>query len=277
MTLHFTPAFTAPREERKPAWWFAFRGERLLVETTNGAPKIPIVKDLANMNFKPGRTFFFGILDGRSCYAADIDGEASAPEGMSFQGVRQLIGRVDDVLFWVAGRAKLIIQWDRTHQFCGQCGKPLVNKEGERAKLCSKCGLTVFPRMSPAIIVAVTRGDEILLAHAPRFPEGRYSVLAGFVEPGESLEECVKREVREEVGLELKNIRYFGSQPWPFPNSLMIAFTAEYASGEMRIDNDEIAEAGWFTADRLPRIPPKLTVARQLIDWFVKQNTHGRG
>jgi NAD+ diphosphatase len=97
------------------------------------------------------------------------------------------------------------------------------------------------------------------------------------VEPGESLEECVKREVREEVGLELKNIRYFGSQPWPFPNSLMIAFTAEYASGEMRIDNDEIAEAGWFTADRLPRIPPKLTVARQLIDWFVKQNTHGRG
>jgi NAD+ diphosphatase len=225
---------------------------------------------LATLNLKPVRTFYLGALNGRSCYAAECDEETSPPEGMTFEGLRQLVGWIDDGLFWAAGRAKLIIQWDRTHQYCGQCGRPTVDKSDERAKLCPECGLVVFPRMSPAVIMSVIRGDRILLARSPRFPEGFYSVLAGFVEPGESLEECVRREVREEVGLELKNIRYFGSQPWPFPNSLMIGFTAEYASGETTIDQMEIVEAGWFSADHLPRIPPRLTIARHLIDDFVK-------
>ena len=272
MTIHFIPDFAPSKEQRTPAWWFAYCGERLLVKTTNGGATIPMVKNLASLNLKPVRTFYLGVLDGRPCYAAECDREASAPDGMSFEGLRQLVGWIDDALFWAAGRGKLIIQWDRTHQFCGQCGRPTVNKADERAKLCAECGLVVFPRMSPAVIVAVIRGDRILLARSPRFPEGRYSVLAGFVEPGESLEECVRREVREEVGLELKNIRYFGSQPWPFPNSLMIGFTADHASGEMTIDGREIVEADWFKADHLPRIPPRLTIARQLIDGFVKSH-----
>jgi NAD+ diphosphatase len=146
----------------------------------------------------------------------------------------------------------------------------MVDKADERAKVCTACGWVVFPRMSPAVIVAVTRGERILLARSPRFPEKFYSVLAGFVEPGESLEECVQREVKEEVGLELKHIRYVGSQPWPFPNSLMIGFTADYAGGEMTIDGLEIVEADWFRADDLPRIPPRPTIARQLIDGFVE-------
>ena len=271
MTIHFIPDFVPSEEERTPAWWFAYCGERLLVRTTNGGATIPMVKNLASLNLKPVRTFYLGVLDGRPCYAAECDREVSAPDGMSFEGLRQLVGWLDDALFWAAGRGKLIIQWDRTHQFCGRCGRPTVNKADERAKLCAECGLVVFPRMSPAVIVAVIRDDRILLARSPRFPEGRYSVLAGFVEPGESLEECVRREVREEVGLELKNIRYFGSQPWPFPNSLMIGFTADHASGEMAIDGREIVEAGWFKADHLPRIPPRLTIARQLIDGFVKK------
>lgn len=269
MTSRFRPAFAPSEEEKIPASWFVYCGGKLLVDTSNGRPTIPIVKDWAALDFKTERTFYLGVLDGHSCYAAECDEEVSAPEGMAFERLRQLMGWLDDALFWAAGHARLIIEWDRTHRFCGQCGRPTVDKQDERAKRCPECGWVVFPRMSPAVIVAVTRGERILLARSPRFPEKRYSVLAGFVEPGESLEECVQREVTEEVGLELKNICYFGSQPWPFPNSLMIGFTAECPSGEIKIDEKEIVEADWFTADDLPKVPPRLSIARQLIDAFV--------
>jgi NAD+ diphosphatase len=142
-------------------------------------------------------------------------------------------------------------------------------KAGELAMECTACGQLSYPRISPAVIVAILRDEKILLARANRFPSGFYSVLAGFVEPGETLEQCAKREVREETGIEVKNLRYFSSQPWPFPHSLMVAFTAEYAAGEIRIDPSEIADAGWYSADALPLIPDPITVARKLIDWYV--------
>ena len=148
-------------------------------------------------------------------------------------------------------------------------------KTDERAKLCPACGLVSFPRVAPAIIVAVVRDGTILLARARRFPTVMYSVIAGFVEPGESLEQCVHREVREEVGVAVRGLRYFASQPWPFPHSLMVAFTAQHAGGEIRVDEREITEAGWYPPDRLPRIPDSISVARRLIDWFVQ--THRRG
>jgi len=270
IAIHFTPGFAPSNKEKPPAWWFAYCGERLLVDMSGEGATIPRVKTLETLNLKPVRTFYLGVLDGHPCYAVACHEQASAPEGMTFEGLRRLVGWIHDDLFWAAGRAKLIIQWDRTHRFCGQCGQPMVDKADERAKVCTACGWVVFPRMSPAVIVAVTRGERILLARSPRFPEKFYSVLAGFVEPGESLEECVQREVKEEVGLELKHIRYVGSQPWPFPNSLMIGFTADYAGGEMTIDGLEIVEADWFRADDLPRIPPRPTIARQLIDGFVE-------
>ena len=166
-----------------------------------------------------------------------------------------------------------IVAWDRTHQFCGRCATPTETLTNQRARRCPACGLTSYPRISPAIIIAVIRRDahgaRILLARNHRFPAGRYSVLAGFVEPGESLEECAQREVLEEVGIRIKNIRYFKSQPWPFPNSLMIGFTAEYDEGEIKLEESEIADAGWFAADNLPQLPPRMTIARKLIDWFV--------
>jgi NAD+ diphosphatase len=172
-------------------------------------------------------------------------------------------------LFWVAGRAIQIVEWDRTHQFCGHCASPMVAKTAERAKECPQCGLTNFPRLAPAVIVAVVRDNQILLARSHRHPAGFYSVLAGFVEPGETLEEAVAREIKEEVGIEVGDIRYFGSQPWPFPHSLMIGFTAVYAGGEIRCDETEIEEAGWFAADALPQIPGPISISRRLIDWFV--------
>ena len=140
----------------------------------------------------------------------------------------------------------------------------------ERAKRCPACGLVNYPRLSPAVIVAVIKGDQILLARNKRFRAPFYSVLAGFVEPGETLEQCVQREIHEEVGLSVKNIRYFGSQPWPFPNSLMIGFVADYAGGEIAVDNSELMEAGWFSAESLPVLPSPISIAWQLIDWFAK-------
>ena len=140
----------------------------------------------------------------------------------------------------------------------------------ERAQVCPQCGLTAFPRLSPAIIVCIRRGEQILLARNHRFPPGRFSVLAGFVEPGETLEEAVAREVREEVGIRVRDIRYFGSQPWPFPNSLMLGFTAEYAEGELVVDESELAEAHWFTRDNLPDLPPPISIARRLIEDFLE-------
>ena len=141
-----------------------------------------------------------------------------------------------------------------------------------RAKECSECSRLEFPRISPAIIVLIEKGDALLLARSARFAGQFFSVLAGFVEPGESLEAAVYREVMEEIGISVKNIRYFGSQPWPFPDSLMIGFTAQYESGEIRIDGEEIVEAGWYQAGNLPKIPGKLSIARQLIDWFIEKH-----
>jgi NAD+ diphosphatase len=196
---------------------------------------------------------------------------------MAFKGLRGLFADLGEELFTLAGRALQIMDWDRTHQFCGQCGTPTADKTDERAKVCLQCGLLHYPHMSPAIIVAVRRREQILLARASRFPEGLYSVIAGFVEPGESLEECLRREVREETGIEVDNIRYFGSQAWPFPNSLMVGFTANYAAGEIAIDRDEIVDAGWFSAKSLPTIPEKLSIARRLIDYSLAKGSAESG
>jgi NAD+ diphosphatase len=182
--------------------------------------------------------------------------------------LRGLLGAIGEELFWIAGRANHLMDWERSHRFCGQCGHPTENKSDERAKRCPACGRVNYPRVSPAVIVAVINGDRILLARNKRFRGPFYSVLAGFVEPGETLEQCVEREIHEEVGLSVKNIRYFGSQPWPFPNSLMVGFIADYAGGSIIVDNSELMEAGWFSADSLPNLPSKISIARRLIDWF---------
>ena len=249
--------------------WFIFSGDKLLVASKEETSSVPLLQDPSRIDLEIVREQFIGTLDGFPCYSAECTPDARAPEGMGFHGLRSLFGRLDDRVFRLAGRAFQIMHWDRTHQFCSQCGQPTRDKEDETAKLCPACGFLTFPVMSPAIIVAVTRDDKILLARAGRFPKEMYSVLAGFVEPGESLEECIRREVKEEVGVDVTNIRYFGSQPWPFPNSLMIGFTADHGGGEIRIDEKEIVDAGWFGADSLPRIPDKISIARKLIDWFV--------
>jgi NAD+ diphosphatase len=267
----FISGIVPPAERKGPAWWFAFQGPKLLVYKGSDLVSIPCLVDFSELGLIASSQHYLGHLDGRDCYAVELAEGTVLPSGMALEGLRQIYGRLDEALFWVATRAVQIVDWDRTHLFCGRCATPLRTKRTERAKECPMCGQLHFPRLAPAIIVLVERGRQLLLARSRHFLPGMYSVLAGFVEPGESLEEAVIREVKEEVGIDVKDIKYFGSQPWPFPHSLMIGFTATYAGGEITLDDFEIEDAGWFTADHLPQIPGKISIARKLIDWFVRK------
>ncbi len=265
----FVFGIVPPTERSEPAWWFAFQENKLLVYQGLSSVSIPCLVDFAELGLTTLDQHYLGRLNNSHCYAVELGEGTVPPAGMAFEGLRQVYGRLDEDLFWVAARAVQIVDWDRTHLFCGRCGAPLRTKTTERAKECPICGQLHFPRLAPAIIVLVERGRELLLARSRHFLPGMYSVLAGFVEPGETLEEAVAREVREEVALTVKDIKYFDSQPWPFPHSLMIGFTATYAGGEISLSDEEIEDAGWFTVDNLPTIPGKISIARKLIDWFV--------
>ncbi|MBW8827347.1 MAG: NAD(+) diphosphatase [Acidobacteria bacterium] len=173
----------------------------------------------------------------------------------------------------MAGRAVQLVEWTRTHRFCGRCGTPTDEAPGERARRCPSCGLQAFPRLAPAIITLVERADgRALLARNARFPTAMYSCVAGFVEPGETLEEAVRREVFEEVGVRVGDMRYRRSQPWPFPHSLMLGFHADYESGDIACDGIEIADADWFAPDDLPDIPGPISIARWLIDDWLSRS-----
>lgn len=221
-------------------------------------------------------TLLLGTLDGAACWAVDLDGDGVADLALDLDDgllpLMGLYGRVDDIRWTLAGRAVQLVEWDRTHRFCGRCATPTEPATGERARRCPVCGLLAFPRLAPAVITLIQRDGEALLARGRTFPVPMYSCVAGFVEPGETLEQAVHREVREEVGVELADVRYIASQPWPFPHSLMIGFEATWASGDIVIDESEIVDAQWFRADDLPMIPPGMSIARTLIDrWVVRQ------
>jgi len=267
--MQFEPSFKLPATESNDSLWFVFHEDKLLGKKEDNSGIIPSFKDLGAGHISTVRKQYLGTLHGLDCYAADLPDGGRISDGFFLRGLRDYFGLLDEDLIWIAGRANQLADWNRNHQYCGKCGQPNKDMPDERAKICPGCGAVNYPRLSPAIIVAVTKQDQILLAHNKRFKTGYYSVLAGFVEPGENLEECVAREIREEVGITVKNIRYFGSQPWPFPNSLMVAFTAEFAAGELNIDTSEIVDAGWFTRHTIPSIPPRITIARHLIDWFL--------
>jgi NAD+ diphosphatase len=217
---------------------------------------------------------FLGSLDGQPAFAIDLDGDGVPDLGIPLTNLFGLHGTVDDVVWTLAGRAVQLVAWDRTHRFCGACATPTETAPGERAKRCPSCGLLAFPRLAPAVITLIERDDgHALLARNKTFPIPMYSCLAGFVEPGETLEEAVHREVREEVGVELSAVTYVSSQPWPFPHSLMLGFNATYAGGDIVCDPSEIADAQWYAPDALPTIPPPLSIARSLIDAWVARAT----
>lgn len=270
------PSLDAPREGH----WFVFCGDRLLVEI--GPPSDAPTDDprvaarpqwarvptggVPGLGADPLRCMHLGRLGDTHCHVAEMAPGTPAPQGAAWEGLRTLFTVLDDAHFALAGRALQIVDWDRTHQYCGRCGTPTVPKPDERVRACPACRLSAYPRVAPAIMALIRKGNEILLGRSPHFPPGMFSALAGFVEPGESLEQCVAREVLEEVGLEVTNIRYFASQPWPFPHSLMIAYVCDWAGGEIVPQATEIEAAEWFEVFHLPRLPSKISIARRLID-----------
>jgi len=249
---------------------FAFSGDRLLLRT-DPEPSLPVREDLSELPLSelsprcgmPGRP--------GNCWVS-IANDAPLPEGMSLVSLRDVWSLLGEQAFFEAGRAFQLMEWSLLNRFCGRCATPMREVERETARECPACGTISYPPVSPAIIVAVEKDGKLLLARSPRFPRGRYSILAGFVEPGETLEGAVEREVMEEVSIRVKNIVYFGSQPWPFPHSLMVGFRAEWGSGEIRVDGNEIESAGWYSPDSFPDIPPSLSISRRLIDDFLARH-----
>ncbi len=264
----YAPAIQPPPESPERSLWFVFSGAELLV-TAPPAIALPHCNHPNTLGMMPQRIQYLGVLGDQHCFTAELAAGVAAPQGWVWQGLRGLFGALDEAQFALAGRALQIVDWDRTHQYCGACGTATVARTNERSRECPDCGLVAYPRLAPAVMGLVRRDREILLARSPRFAKGVYSALAGFVEPGETLEQCLEREVHEEVSIRVCKVRYFGSQPWPFPHSLMIAFFADYDSGEIRIDGTEIEDARWFDVrnfENLPRLPARISIARRLID-----------
>jgi NAD+ diphosphatase len=260
-----------PANRTEKAFWFIFRGREILLKLNNNPGVIPKLVNFGELGLSGIREQYLGALEGTHCYSVELPGDAQVPDGMKFVDLRQAYSEMSEKCFALVNKAVQIMEWDRTNQFCSRCGTKTLRKPEERGKECPNCGELFYPRISPAVIVLIRKGKEILLARSPNFPPYMYSLIAGFVEPGESAEAAVVREIREEVGIEVKNITYFGTQAWPFPNSLMIGFTAEYDSGDIQPDGLEIEDAKWFSVENLPELPGKISIARKLIDNFLKE------
>jgi len=220
------------------------------------------------------RKHFLGYLNKVSCFVVATDGECALNEAI-FTDLRSILGRIPDDLFSVISRAIQIQHWFESHKFCGYCGSELVENTNERAMICNHCDAPpAYPKISPCVITLIHRKNEILLAHNVNFPDNFYSTLAGFIESGESVEAALEREVLEEVGIKVKNIKYFGSQSWPFPSQLMLGYFAEFDSGEISPDLEEIDKADWFKIDNLPNTPPaNISISGKLIEYYVKENS----
>jgi NAD+ diphosphatase len=258
--MPFVAAVTPEPTPTAEAWCFAFvDGQLLLLEQHDGHGLAP--QPLARFE-PPAARHYLGRLDGLDCWAFTL---GEPPPGFRRTPLRAAMMAFGEPLMGVAGRAAQVLEWDRAHRFCGVCGTPTELQAGERARKCPACGHTAYPRLSPAMMVLVHREGEVLLARSPHYAPGVYSALAGFVEAGESLEDCVHREVAEEVNLRVTDLRYYGSQSWPFPHSLMLAFTARWVSGSIVPQPGEIEDAQWYPLDALPKIPPRFSISGHLI------------
>ena len=257
--------------ERK--YWFVFcKGDLLLEKTSDGRYTIPYqeeaptaLKEWTNVHtITP-----FGDDDVRTY---NIDGPVTDNPCYEMCGLRATSNKLPHELYQIAGKCQEILYWDANTRFCGVCGGPM-KMHTEISKRCTHCGKEIWPLLATAIIVLIRREDKVLLVHARNFRGKFFGLVAGFVETGETLEEAVVREVHEEVGIKIKNIRYFASQPWPYPCGLMVGFTADYVSGDLHLQRSELDDAGWFDRDHLPPVPDKMSIARQLIDSWLEESS----
>lgn len=262
-TMQFEPSLSRSDDPQDNDRVLLFVGNALVIAASADA-RLPTRAELAAL--VPAETVHVGVLAGHAVETAHLDPSTSLPSGWVPEPLRPLHGRLVEAEWAVAGRAFQLAEWDRTHRYCGVCGTPTERLAEERARACPRCAHRAYPRHSPAVIMRITRGDEVLLGRSSHFPPAMYSTLAGFVDVGESAEAAVRREVREEAGIEITEPQWFGSQSWAFPHSLMLGFTAEWASGEVVPDLTELEDVQWFTRERLPVLPPPSSIARRLLD-----------
>ncbi|URZ14484.1 NAD(+) diphosphatase [Clostridium felsineum] len=250
---------------------FAFFKGSILVRRENNNTYIPTFEEIESFKIKCDREVFLGEIEGVACFGMEILSKVGLPKSIEFLNLRELMSLMKEEVFLAAGRASEILSWNGKHKFCGNCGERTEDKKDEIAKVCPNCNNVIYPVICPAVIVGIVKEDKILLAHNSNFKNNMYALISGFVESGENLENAVRREIFEEVGIKVKNIRYFNSSAWPFPNSLMLGFFAEYESGEIKVDGEEITAANWFCKDEFPDIPGRGTIARRIIDKFIEQ------
>jgi NAD+ diphosphatase len=249
-------------------YWFIFSEDQLLVDTSSSLPFEEKTFTPASLGIKPDFSMLFGYYKSVPCFFAVID-PSQKTKSMSAVSLRSLFGVVDEDYFSLAGKALQILHHRREHIYCSKCATPMEDRLEELARFCPSCGFICFPRVSPAVIMSVVKDDHILLGRSPHFTKDMYSTLAGFVEAGETLEEAVAREVHEETNIVVEQVNYVTSQPWPFPHSVMIGYSAQYKEGEIKIDTKELEDAGWYHYKDLPKLPSRITIARLLIDNFI--------
>lgn len=256
--------------KRNPALWFIFKGDKIALTPGDPCPHIPLLSH-SDLPFKhPLAKHYIGTYGKTDCFGVGLQEHEQLPTTTELYTFRSLLALLPKDLFTIAGRAKQLIYFHKTQKYCGQCGTITLRSNTEDARTCPGCSQIYYPRLSPVVIMTVAKGNQLLLARSPHFPEEMYSCLAGFIEPGETAEEAVAREVMEETQVKVKNIQYITSQPWPFPHSLMFGFSSDYKSGTILIDDVEIEDAAWFTENNLPQLPSTNSIAGFLIDRFLR-------
>lgn len=258
--------------EQKKSWWFIIAHNEIVLEPQGRFIPYGNIKNLAFTNLLVKNKIDIGIFEDSPCYLISLAHKIDIGRG-KYTPLRAILGKVDDPLFAMASRALQLDLFYKTHQFCGQCSHKMFRINWEFAMQCSnnQCRHQCYPRISPCIIVAICKGRQILLALHKRHDIDKkiFTNLAGFVEVGETLEQCLEREVFEESNIKVKNVQYVASQPWPFPHSLMMGFVADYASGDIKVDPNELISAQWYDMDALPPLPNIGTIARKLINKVV--------
>ncbi|QBD77928.1 NAD(+) diphosphatase [Ktedonosporobacter rubrisoli] len=274
MVTTFQRAYPPTQPAPGLAYWFPFRGTELLVREQGQELSLALCNAADMAIFEPQAALYIGTLGGIPCMTCEVGSESALPQDWKLLGLRALFGCFEDAAYEAARYAWQILYWQRNSRYCPYCSHPMGELFESWGRKCPNCGYIGYPPVIPAILVLVHNGDQVLLAHQPGWGK-RYSILAGFVEPGETLEECVKREVREEVNIEIDDVTYVASQPWPFPTQLMIGFTARYVSGEIHPDQQELDHAAWFRFDDLPELPAPLSLSYQIIKTWVDTQTAG--
>ena len=239
--------------------WLALQRNRLVIDTQGPDPTLPASE---NPPAETGSALFIGYWQGTPCRLIELPDKPLLADGLSLIHFTEDNPKLPIDLLTLAGLGRMILHWEQNSRHCSGCGTPLTRLSGEWGKECGVCRTHHFPHIHPCAIVLVRRGKEVLLTRKASWAPNRYSLVAGFVDLGENLEEAAAREVAEETGIEIGEISYLGSQCWPFPSQLMCGFVAEYRGGELRVDQRELEDAAWFPIDRLPGLPPKRSIAR---------------